>query len=844
MHVVPRLRLWLAPVVLLTLTYPAGTCGPFFAEAVFVSQSAPAFPYPKYVAGDLGVLQPSYPIRHLAIAYNVLSGRLLSATEQAEAIKLQEVKLTHSYDEKPSASSGIARWVALRQAISLPGSGIALPYPNSPNPATIETERPLPGEDYQSFTNCLDDSFRTAALTLEARQRDHGAGSPEVLDWVRGQDDVFSNCAGPRRQLYGPPPPPVPAALAPDRTPGAAPAPPGSWLKQDRAYQIAAAHFYRTDYETAATEFRAIGADAASPWQRPARYLVARAMIRRATVGQSSDIPASGDAKNPNGDYDAQQKREAALLAQAPARLKEAEAVLQGILKDPAMSDWHHASSDLLDLLDARLDPARQANVLAGRLTAATPPSSSTFGQNLIDLAYVLDKGDGKPDGSGVAPAQAPKGTSKDGLLYWIAVMQAAAPDADAPASRAQLPPASAPGEALAAWRRTHAAPWLVAALTLAQPDGPGVPELIEAAAKVPTNSPAWLSVTYHRLRLTPPSEAARREIAALLPTLERPATGSAAHPSAINLFRQLQSATSPTLEAFLAQAARVPAAVVIDDGEEPLGAKPGDQPCGPQLAEDKTPLFSRDTAVVLNQRLPVRVLAEAALSSTLPPNLRFQVAQSAWTRAVLLDKPEIARSVAPVLENCRAAWKPVLDGYAAASTSEARHVAALLAMMRFASTEPFVRQGEQRPEGFATYSEYRDNWWCGNTPETGSEGKPLSADDPHQRSELFGRPVVTRAVVPDPPFVTSADRAEGSAEIATLQKVPGAPDYFAREALANFRAHPEDPENSELLGQAERVVRNGCRTEATKELNHQLFTAVQSRYPNSPWAKRYTTWE
>ncbi len=843
MHVVPRFRLWLAPISLLALAYPAGTCGPFFPEAIFVSRSAPAFPYPKYVAGDLGVVQPSYPVRHLVIAYNILSGRPLSATEQAEAAKLQEIRLTHSYDEKPSASSGIAQWIALRQAISLPGSGIALAYPNSPNPPTIDTERPLPGEDYQSFTNCLDDAFRTAALTLEARQRDHGAASPEVMDWVRGQDDVFSNCAGPRRQLYGPPPPPVPAALAADRTPGEAAVSASSWLKQDRAYQIAAAHFYRTDYETAASEFRTISTDAGSPWQRPARYLVARAMIRRATVGQISDIPASADAKNPNGDYEAQQKREAALLAQAPARLKEAAAVLQRILRDPAMSGWHHAASDLLDLLDARLDPARQANVLAGRLTAAKPPASSTFSQNLIDLAYVLDKGSEKPSGSGGATAEAPKGASSDGLLGWIAVMQAAAPETDAPASRLQLSPASAAGEALAAWRRTHSAPWLVAALTLAQPNGPGVPELIEAAAKVATNSPAWLSVTYHRLRLTPPSETARREIAALLPTLERAATGPT-DPSAINLFRQLQSATSPTLDAFLAQAARIPAAVVIDDGEEPLGTKPGDQPCGPQLAEDKTPLFNSDTAVLLNQRLPVRVLAEAALSSTLPPNLRFQVAQSAWTRAVLLDKPEIARSVAPVLINCRSAWKPVLDGYAAASTPETRHLAGLFAMMRFASTEPFVREGEQRPEGFATYSEYRDNWWCGNTSETGSDGKPVPLDDPHHRSQLFGRPVVTTAVVPDPPFVTAADRAEGSAEIAALQEIPGAPDYFAREALANFRAHPGDPENSELLGQAERVVRNGCRTDATKELNHQLFTAVQTNFPNSPWAKRYTTWE
>jgi hypothetical protein len=108
----------------------------------------------------------------------------------------------------------------------------------------------------------------------------------------------------------------------------------------------------------------------------------------------------------------------------------------------------------------------------------------------------------------------------------------------------------------------------------------------------------------------------------------------------------------------------------------------------------------------------------------------------------------------------------------------------------------------------------------------------------------LFSQPLVVAAAQPDPPFLTAADQAAAAREIATLEKIPGASDYFARQALDWVNAHPADPRNADLLGYAMRVVRNGCRSDATKELNHQLFDTVHRSYPKSEWATRYTTWE
>jgi hypothetical protein len=119
-------------------------------------------------------------------------------------------------------------------------------------------------EDMQSFdVSCFPNAYRNSAATLRARIVEHGANSPLVRDWVIGQDAVLLNCS-------------TDSAL-PDELPNAPP-----WLKADRAYQIAASYFYRLDYPRAGQLFAEIGHDASSPWQKTARYLVARCAVHAA----------------------------------------------------------------------------------------------------------------------------------------------------------------------------------------------------------------------------------------------------------------------------------------------------------------------------------------------------------------------------------------------------------------------------------------------------------------------------------------------------------------------------------------------------------------------------------
>src|SRR5262249_44415635 len=51
-------------------------------------------------------------------------------------------------------------------------------------------------------------------------------------------------------------------------------------------------------------------------------------------------------------------------------------------------------------------------------------------------------------------------------------------------------------------WRETKSLPWLLVAIAKAQPGDKEAVELSAAAANVPADSPAYVTVTFHRLRL------------------------------------------------------------------------------------------------------------------------------------------------------------------------------------------------------------------------------------------------------------------------------------------------------------------------------------------------------
>jgi hypothetical protein len=333
-------------------------CGPWYPAAQFGYVYNPG---PEFMKGELGILSPTYYRRNLVVAYRYLSGAPLTAGE-IQAISPQPAGKEVIVDSPAEA------WRHARAAV-----------PGAPALGRIETERHTLTEGrYGAYVNCLDGAFAAATETLAARTKSWGAGSPQVAEWLRGQDQVFANCGGDRLEWS---PPPGHVLRAEFHAP--APLPPGAdpLLAADRQYQAAAALFYGGKFQEASEAFRAVARNANSPWSGSGRYLAARALIREGTVDGGKDALAA------------------------------AEQALEAILADPAEKRWHASVRGLLDYVRGQLRPEDRMVELGNAL--AKPQSGDAFRRALTDYTTLWDR-------ENKAPA------ARSELADWITTLQAA----------------------------------------------------------------------------------------------------------------------------------------------------------------------------------------------------------------------------------------------------------------------------------------------------------------------------------------------------------------------------------------------------------------------------------
>src|SRR6185295_12956128 len=228
-------------------------CGPFTMSAVFAFTIHPEYPLENFARGELGVVRPSYARSYLYVAYRYFAGASFTATEQHALVELWSDRLNLRWD--PSDGGEITAWLSARKKVLTGAEPKIDAYRNREKP-----------NEYESYLNCPMDAFDSATKTLEARMKLLGADSPALQQWVEAQDHVFANCS---EGQY------IPAAL---------PADADAQLRADRDYQIAAANFYAGNFDLARTQFGAIAASQ-SPWRSVAAYLIARTLLRKASLG-------------------------------------------------------------------------------------------------------------------------------------------------------------------------------------------------------------------------------------------------------------------------------------------------------------------------------------------------------------------------------------------------------------------------------------------------------------------------------------------------------------------------------------------------------------------------------
>jgi hypothetical protein len=750
----------LVGIVMLSPTCSVEACGPGFEPDVFVNTATPD-DQNSFAQGQLGILQEGFDSNEYAVAYRYLNGGKLSEAErriyappptppqmspdQRNMTPQQIVAAQQAEIEARRSAQPAGRWLLQRAKYV---------------PATMSVDqKPSFPTDYEgnivfdeNYLNCPDPAFENATLTLTKRAETWGKQSPSLIDWIHGQDAVFSNCAGK-------------AASTPTPAPSDSPA----LLKADRTYQIASATLYAKQFDDAARQFEAIAIESASPWQRWGAYLAARATVRKAfAMGKATD-PYSTD-----------------LASFDMNTMKQAQQMLETLLRRPNPVPSRAIIQGELNFIRIRTEPDKRINEIC--IALAGPAPDPDFKQDMRDLSWTLSK---HLDITNPAP-----------LLSWIEGWRGAGTAATA----------------FGAWQRTNGLPWLIIALAKAAPADSFATGLIDVAAKIEPGSPAYDTVFFHRVRLL--IALKRTDDARALLDTRLPLLTSQKPSSNLNALRAQRMSLARNFAEFLFYAPRATLSTGSQGASDLQGQcnvrahAVNDSADCPELRQ---PLeFDNDAVTILNRQLPLSLLIEAAKSTTLPQNLREQIAMIAWTRAVLLQDQQSALKLLPLLPKAfRDAIGPSID------------FPADLAILRNPGIRPYLESGIPRVASYSYFDEYRNNWWC----------KPWLAPESSAREKKSPPPTT---------FISASDIALAASEDQRLQELPDSVAVIGQRVLDYATKHAEDPHVPEALAltvraghYARQAYNSGGdpdRSEYTA-VSKAAFRLLHRRYPKSTWA-------
>ncbi|HKS28542.1 MAG TPA: hypothetical protein VJS44_12010, partial [Pyrinomonadaceae bacterium] len=540
----------------------------------------------------------------------------------------------------------------------------------------------------------------------------------------------------------------------------------------------------------ARADFERIAGDSSSPWRETARYLVARSLIRKASLGE--------DAKRTE-------------------TLTEAETELKRTLDEIKQGPLHQSAARLLNLVKLRLRPEDRLRELSQSLMRREP--NRDLKQELWDYTIILDRYLGSEEEPVDESVKKSLDTViTDDLSDWLRTFQS--------------DEKGAYEHALDRWRKTDSQAWLVAALSKAGAGDADRSALMEAAGRIVQSSPAYATASFHTVRLLMEAgdrAGARTRLDAILQGQ------SSLPPSAVNQFLHQRMLLSTTLEEFLRYAQRRPAAFTWGDDAREIPIEQKELTADDELKQlvGRT-LFDSDSVQIMNERLPLSLLQEAANSRLLPDHLRKRVALAAWTRAVMLGNDETARALAPVLASLAPEMKALLAEYQSASGAANARGVALYTMLKFPGTRPFVDGNVGRLTPLGQRDIFRDNWWCGDVAAA-------------ETSEDEGTASTGRVQLPASAlqldFLTAAQSDAGRKERAQLSSLGAGPNYLARETVEWGNRMPSNPRIPEALHLAVMATRYSCADKETGPLSRAAWQLLHSRYKNTAWARKTPYW-
>jgi hypothetical protein len=822
----------------------SGASGVHSVIALFESHVHPDIPFDKFAGGRLGIIKPTWSRSYLYASYRYLAGPGFTGSQQKAMVSLWDdwlglgaAGVAQSPQDQQNPSKVTSEWIGARNKV-----------PGVEAIEEIDVDRQAPAE-YGSFdyANCNESSFHTAAATLDTMIGKFGLSSPQVMQWVDAQDQVFDNCSG------------TPPKLADDSqewgnaseaffqlcktVPGVVT--PGSYGEGDncraRKYQTATAQLETMIHDLGASnpkvkqwvdaQIQALVECGNAPRSAPDNptTLPAPEIPPPLTTGtpfeQAQRTYQIASANFYAANFDTAAKMFDAIAADssspwrhlAPyliarttirkatlsgekndhAMLAKAEAQLNKIVAAPGDDSVKRTAQQLLGFVDAQLHPEQREQELARAVML--PTSAEVLKQEVSDYIWMLDHG----PSNGNSP--------RDDLTDWISTLHADATYTNPPAPYSD-PDAIA--HSIAKWKQTSSLPWLVAALSETSASDPNAPALIAAAENVKPDSPAYVTTTYHAARLLRgqgKTDEARQKLDALLSRRDQLPV------STVNEVAALRMTLARNLNELLAYAPRTPLGFTDDADDQELPSELDDQ-TGPTLKDLAAgPLFDDDGAGALTRWMPLSVLMQAVKSKTLPSHLRDQVALSTFIRAILLGDEPAARELAPMVMESFPKLKPSIDAWLDAKGPDAQRFAAAYMILQNPGLRFYVDPGPGRSTALDEIDSLRDNWWPSGV-----------------RQNLDAQTYAG--------FLSASERKTTDEEWQKLSAI-NAPNFLCTEAIDQAKSHPTDERAPEALYRCLRAVHLGCSNDTGTELARSAFQLLHHRYPDSPWAEKGKVW-
>ena len=526
-------------------------------------------------------------------------------------------------------------------------------------------------------------------------------------------------------------------------------------LTFDRQYQIAASYFYSGNFEKARASFKSIADDKNSPYFAISNYLITRNLVRQAFITKEEGI--------------------------VKENLEEALSLSSVAIKNPDLKDLKNAFTNQISRIKFYLYPKDLTKELEN--TILTSPSLVDFTR--YDFARLLEYNS----------EEARKDSS---MADWILNFRSE-------------PKTDNLDYALKKWRQTKSTPWFVSVITKITANHKEVNSILEEGRVFTKDKYAYLTVSYHRIRLL--IEQSRMKAAE---TLLNEVLTSSLNASDNNLFLNYKIYFAKNEKDFLRSSYLIPVGLTYDDGIE--------EEFTPELEKTrKDPHFTKAFAKIWNEKIPIDTMLKIYQKEKVPNHLEQNFLFSIFARAVLLNRADITEQLIPNLRNYPF-LKKEMDLFRGAQTKEEKEFIGILTLLRLPGIKPNVQFGYFR-SNLSIIDDYRDNWWCAF-----SELK-------EEQDILFSRhPIFSYNRLS---FISEKEDKQAKEEWKILSAKGTAPDYLSEKVIEYSKKYPDTTYLPEALHRAVKTTRFGCTGEKTSEYSKSAFRILHKKFPNSEWAKK-----